>query len=91
MDNLDWDEKALIDKFKAGLKTNVQQELLQAAFMMDTEDIPLERWIELAIHTDDVLFTNQSMSNPGKARTFSGKQANLSNTPKPWVPKEEMN
>ena len=59
--------------------------------MMDTEDIPLERWIELAICTDNVLFANQSMNNPSKGRAFSSKQANLSNTLKPWVSKEEMN
>jgi cell pole-organizing protein PopZ len=97
MDDLNWDEKALIDKFKGGLKTNVQQELLRATFLIDTENVPLEKWIELAIKTDDVLFANRSMGNPHQSREHSGRAANTAQatnttqTRPGWVPIAEIN
>jgi hypothetical protein len=67
-----WDRTAMIDKFKEGLKPQVKMELMKVT-MMITPDVvsgwTLENWIELAIRTDDMLFSSQK-SNP-KANTPS--------------------
>ncbi|KAG8783508.1 hypothetical protein FRC12_019641 [Ceratobasidium sp. 428] len=54
---LGWDDRALIDQFKKGLKPNTT--LLHP----DPEEISLEQWIKLAIQTDDMLFVGQSFGN----------------------------
>ncbi|QRV88421.1 Retrotransposon gag protein [Ceratobasidium sp. AG-Ba] len=65
MQELDWDEHAFIDVFKKGLKHNVQQELLKATITQDTSTFSLEKWMEVAIRIDDLLFTGRSLnSNP---------------------------
>ncbi|QRV97851.1 Retrotransposon gag protein [Ceratobasidium sp. AG-Ba] len=65
MQELDWDEHAFIDVFKKGLKHNVQQELLKATITQDTSAFSLEKWMEVAIRIDDLLFTGRNInSNP---------------------------
>ncbi|QRV84618.1 Retrotransposon gag protein [Ceratobasidium sp. AG-Ba] len=65
MQELDWDEHAFIDVFKKGLKHNVQQELLKATITQDTSAFSLEKWMEVAIRIDDLLFTGRNLnSNP---------------------------
>ncbi|QRV74612.1 Retrotransposon gag protein [Ceratobasidium sp. AG-Ba] len=63
MQELDWDEHALIDTFKKGLKNNVQQELLKATITQDVSDFSLEKWMEVAIRVDDLLFQGRSLGN----------------------------
>ncbi|QRW26417.1 Retrotransposon-derived protein PEG10 [Rhizoctonia solani] len=54
--NLDWDEKALIDTFKKGLKINLQSELICMKITTPKIDnYSLEQIIEVAIRTDDTL------------------------------------
>src|SRR5436190_20064633 len=72
MDNVNWDEKALIDRFRNGLKDTVRKELIKSTFMHDTDNLPLERWIELAIKTDDILF---SMRDRDTTPKFQGRAA----------------
>jgi hypothetical protein len=72
MDNVDWDEKALIDRFRNGLKDTVRKELIKSTFMHNTDNLPLERWIELAIKTDDILFSMRDRDNTSK---FQGRAA----------------
>ncbi|QRV93682.1 Retrotransposon gag protein [Ceratobasidium sp. AG-Ba] len=65
MQELDWDEHAFIDVFKKGLKHNVQQELLKATITQDTSAFSLEKWMEVAIRIDDLLFTGRNLNgNP---------------------------
>ncbi|QRW01195.1 Retrotransposon-derived protein PEG10 [Ceratobasidium sp. AG-Ba] len=61
MQELDWDEHAFIDVFKKGLKNNVQQELLKATITQDTSTFSLEKWMEVSIRIDDLLFTGRSL------------------------------
>ncbi|QRV92164.1 Retrotransposon gag protein [Ceratobasidium sp. AG-Ba] len=65
MQELDWDEHAFIDVFKKELKHNVQQELLKATITQDTSAFSLEKWMEVTIRIDDLLFTGRNLnSNP---------------------------
>ncbi|QRV88081.1 Retrotransposon-derived protein PEG10 [Ceratobasidium sp. AG-Ba] len=69
MQELDWDEHAFIDVFKKGLKHNVQQELLKATITQDTSAFSLEKWMEVAIRIDDLLFTGRNLnSNPNSSQ-----------------------
>ncbi|QRW10957.1 Retrotransposon gag protein [Ceratobasidium sp. AG-Ba] len=65
MQELDWDEHAFIDVFKKGLKNNVQQELLKATITQDTATFSLEKWMEVSIRIDDLLFTGRSLRDNG--------------------------
>ncbi|QRW01198.1 Retrotransposon gag protein [Ceratobasidium sp. AG-Ba] len=65
MQELDWDEHAFIDVFKKGLKNNVQQELLKATITQDTSTFSLEKWMEVSIRIDDLLFTGRSLRDNG--------------------------
>ncbi|KAF8761559.1 hypothetical protein RHS01_00207 [Rhizoctonia solani] len=55
-EDLDWDEKALIDTFKKGLKINLQSELICMKITTpEIDNYSLEQIIEVAIRTDDIL------------------------------------
>ncbi|QRW18349.1 Retrotransposon-derived protein PEG10 [Rhizoctonia solani] len=55
-EDLDWDEKALIDTFKKGLKINLQSELIRMKITTpEIDNYSLEQIIEVAIRTDDIL------------------------------------
>ena len=69
---LNWDDNALIDQFKKGLKTHVQQELLKIGISQDTQGWSLEKWMESAIKIDDVLFMGRSLGNPTAQSTPQG-------------------
>ncbi|KAG9087681.1 hypothetical protein FS749_002750 [Ceratobasidium sp. UAMH 11750] len=88
MDELDWDEKALIDKFRMGLKDNVQKDILRATFFHDTERLTLDQWIEFAIKTDDILFHTRSKEE--KKKSFSGKAGEMEGKKKKALPDEEF-
>ncbi|QRW06752.1 hypothetical protein RhiLY_05751 [Ceratobasidium sp. AG-Ba] len=69
MQELDWDEHAFIDVFKKGLKNNVQQELLKATITQDTSTFSLEKWMEVSIRIDDLLFTGRSLRDNSSSGT----------------------
>ncbi|QRW09413.1 Retrotransposon gag protein [Ceratobasidium sp. AG-Ba] len=79
MQELDWDEHAFIDVFKKGLKNNVQQELLKATITQDTSTFSLEKWMEVSIRIDDLLFTGRSLRD----NSSSGNQDRNSNQEQP--------
>ncbi|EUC66904.1 Transposon Tf2-1 polyprotein, putative, partial [Rhizoctonia solani AG-3 Rhs1AP] len=55
-EELDWDEKPLIDTFIAGLKDNIKAEIMRIKITNDQVDnYSLEKIIELAIRTGDML------------------------------------
>jgi hypothetical protein len=55
-EDLDWDDQALIDTFKKGLRTKLQSELLYIKITNpEIDNYSLEQWIELTIRTDDIL------------------------------------
>ncbi|KAG8706462.1 hypothetical protein FRC08_001062 [Ceratobasidium sp. 394] len=88
MDELDWDEKALIDKFHMGLKDNVQKDILRATFFHDTECLTLDQWIEFAIKTDDILFHTRSKEE--KKKPFSRKAGEMEGEKKKALSDEEF-
>ncbi|KAG9097342.1 hypothetical protein FS749_006549 [Ceratobasidium sp. UAMH 11750] len=88
MDELDWDEKALIDKFRVGLKDNVQKDILQATFFHDTKRLTLDQWIEFAIKTDDILFHTRSKEEMKKP--FSGKTGEMEGEKRKALTDEEF-
>lgn len=59
-EELEWDEHALIDKYKSGLKLEVQNELLRSGIAMDTTRFNLEEWINLSVRADDILYASRS-------------------------------
>ena len=97
-DEIGWDEMALIDKYKGGLKTNVQQELMRIGINMDTTALSLEQWIEQSIKIDDVLYAsakinmtpNGARTYPNKSRPNQGNTMPQGGTPKERVPKETI-
>ncbi|KAG8706287.1 hypothetical protein FRC09_002490 [Ceratobasidium sp. 395] len=59
---VDWNHEALMDKFKLGLKPDVQQELRKGNIYVDSaEEGSLEQWIALACKIDDILYENQKL------------------------------
>ncbi|QRV96343.1 Retrotransposon gag protein [Ceratobasidium sp. AG-Ba] len=76
MQELDWDEHAFIDVFKKGLKHNVQQELLKATITQDTSTFSLEKWMEVAIRIDNLLFTGRNLNS--NSNSNQGNQDNRS-------------
>ncbi|KAG9125013.1 hypothetical protein FRC07_009315, partial [Ceratobasidium sp. 392] len=63
---VDWNQNALIDRFKAGLKPSVQQELMRLSMIAGQENInTLEAWIALAAQANDLIFANQKLNPKG--------------------------
>src|SRR5213078_2733276 len=58
-EELEWDERALIDRFKTGLKDNVKRELMRMTVLQDVTRLSLEEWIEYATRTDDILYATR--------------------------------
>ncbi|KAG9088613.1 hypothetical protein FS749_002028 [Ceratobasidium sp. UAMH 11750] len=88
MDELDWDEKALIDKFWMGLKDNVQKDILCTTFFHDTERLTLNQWIKFTIKTHDILFHTKSKDE--KKKSFSGKTGDFEEKKKKALTDEEF-
>ncbi|QRV97679.1 Retrotransposon gag protein [Ceratobasidium sp. AG-Ba] len=91
MQELDWDEHAFIDVFKKGLKHNVQQELLKATITQDTSAFSLEKWMEVAIRIDDLLFTGRSLNsntNPNQGNCDNKSQPRTTQAKVGTVPPE---
>jgi hypothetical protein len=60
-----WDQAAMIDKFKEGLKPEVRMEIMKMTMLAPTaalQAFTLENWIELAIRTDDMMFSTQKFN-----------------------------
>lgn len=87
-EELEWDAQAKIDKFKRGLKGDVQAELLQTTAFQDESTLDLEEWMRRAIKVDNILFaarklTNQTSTYQGrnwKSPNQERKEGNQSNT-----------
>ncbi|QRV98617.1 Retrotransposon gag protein [Ceratobasidium sp. AG-Ba] len=91
MQELDWDEHAFIDVFKKGLKHHVQQELLKATITQDTSAFSLEKWMEVAIRIDDLLFTGRSLNsntNPNQGSCDNRSQPKTTQAKVGTVPPE---
>jgi polyhydroxyalkanoate synthesis regulator phasin len=69
-----WDQKALIDKFKEGLKAEVRQELQRIVMYSDDQEMTLEQWIAIACKADDLIFSNQKLNATGKSSASSNPQ-----------------
>jgi hypothetical protein len=64
-EDLDWDETALIDTFKKGLRYNLQRELLHMRISNpDIDNYSLEQVIETAIRADDILQQASALREP---------------------------
>jgi hypothetical protein len=51
----------MVNKFKEGLKPDVRMEMIKMTMLMPEntlQALTLENWIELAIRTDDMLFSS---------------------------------
>jgi hypothetical protein len=60
-----WDQAAMIDKFKEGLKPEVRMEIMKMTMLVPPvtlQTFTLENWIELAIRTDDMMFSSQKFN-----------------------------
>jgi hypothetical protein len=88
---VDWNESALIDQFKQGLKNTVQTSFLQLA-LTNPRDMTLEETIQFAVRADDTNFQGRTLGNQtgnskpndkGKG-TATGERRDNAN----WVPKE---
>ncbi|KAG8710513.1 hypothetical protein FRC08_017069 [Ceratobasidium sp. 394] len=56
---VEWNQGALIDKFKEGLKLEVQKELLRLTLFRDTNNATLNDWVALTCRTNDMVFASQ--------------------------------
>ncbi len=93
MEDLDWDERALIDQFKSRLKDTVRKELMRMTIFQDASRLSLEEWIEFATKTDDILFATRSIKDNntpfrGKTGIEQGKVGNKRKDTR--VPKETI-
>ncbi|QRV85432.1 Transposon Tf2-1 polyprotein [Ceratobasidium sp. AG-Ba] len=61
---VDWDEEALMDRFKEGLKPEVRKELLQIAMLMEEEKLGLGALYKVACKFDDMIYANQKLNQP---------------------------
>src|SRR6266576_286722 len=88
MEELEWDERALIDRFKAGLKETVKQELMRMTVLMNVSRLSLEEWIEYATRTDDILFatrTKREAQTKGRAATTNNTPAETKKVPQSTI------
>ncbi|KDN45625.1 hypothetical protein RSAG8_04709, partial [Rhizoctonia solani AG-8 WAC10335] len=89
-EDLDWDEKALTDKFREGLKTDVQKELMRMKITTPNMDqLSLEEIIEIAIRTDDILFQSRGLGSHIPGITIPGKNTGRREPNKDkegWIP-----
>lgn len=98
--DLGWDEKALIDRYKAGLKGTVRTWMVQAGIGRNPRDIAqmsLKNWMDLAIQTDDLLYSTRNFGgttggNAGSSnrQTEQGKAGNTSTSSDDWRVKESI-
>jgi hypothetical protein len=86
-----WDQAAMIDKFKEGLKPDVQMEMMKMTMLMPAvalQALTLENWIELAIRTDDVIFSSRSFNPKANIPSTSSHRPNVpTSTSKPFAPR----
>jgi hypothetical protein len=84
-----WDRAAMVDKFKEGLKPDVQMEMIKMTMLMPEntlQALTLENWIELAIRTDDMLFSSRSFNPKANIPSTSSHRPNVSTpTSKPFT------
>ncbi|KAG8683243.1 hypothetical protein FRC08_014400 [Ceratobasidium sp. 394] len=88
-----WNEEALVDKFREGLKPEVREELTRMAIYSgsDTDEWTLDNWVIFAGKADDMVYTSHRNShkkesnqnrNAQTSSTDRGKSAITSNAPK---------
>ncbi|QRV96858.1 Retrotransposon gag protein [Ceratobasidium sp. AG-Ba] len=68
MQEVDWNDEALIDKFREGLKPEVRKELTRITMLMeDNQTVTLEGIFQAACKFDDMIFTNHrfNLTGPG--------------------------
>ncbi|QRV96908.1 Retrotransposon gag protein [Ceratobasidium sp. AG-Ba] len=66
MQEVDWNDEALIDKFREGLKPEVRKELTRITMLMeDHQTVTLEGIFQAACKFDDMIFTNQRFNSTG--------------------------
>jgi hypothetical protein len=86
---VDWDQAALIDQFKHGLKPEVKQELQRIIMYANGASMTLEECIDVACKADDLLYTNKTLNtqsrpyqnNPSKWSKPNANATNKGNTP----------
>lgn len=95
-EELEWDENALIDRYKTGLKPEVRAELLRANASHYNRHMDLEEWIQLAIELDDICFQARKIKetpatgySPRKEQGKTGETKKIIPEDK-RVPPEEM-
>ncbi|QRV84466.1 Retrotransposon gag protein [Ceratobasidium sp. AG-Ba] len=72
MQEVDWNDKALIDKFREGLKPEVQKELTRITMLLDDKQkVTLEGIFQAACKFDDMIFTNQKFNSTGSGPSAS--------------------
>jgi hypothetical protein len=81
----------MIDKFQEGLKPDVQMEIMKMTMLMPSAALlalTLENWIELAIRTDDMIFSSQRFNPKANIPSASLHRPNMSAlAPKPFTPR----
>jgi hypothetical protein len=86
-----WDQAAMIDKFKEGLKPDVRMEIMKMTMLMPAvalQALTLENWIELAIRTDDMIFSSRSLNPKANVSSASSHRSNVpTQTSKPFTPR----
>ena len=82
-EELGWDEVALKDQYRAGLKPEVEAEILRAGITHNVEDWNLEQLIRFVINSDDILYRTKAMTKDvsQKKPPYQGKAG--SETEKP--------
>jgi hypothetical protein len=91
-----WDRTAMVNKFKEGLKPDVRMEIMKMTMLMPENTLralTLENWIELAIRTDDMIFSSRSFNPKANIPSTSSHRPNVSTpTSKPftsWTPQDK--
>jgi hypothetical protein len=74
-EELGWDETALKDQYRAGLKPEVEAEILRAGITHNVEGWNLEQLIRFVINSDDILYRTKAMTRDitPKKPSFQGK------------------
>ncbi|QRV87193.1 Retrotransposon gag protein [Ceratobasidium sp. AG-Ba] len=72
MQEVDWNDEALIDKFREGLKPEVRKELTRITMLLeDKQKVTLEGIFQAACKFDNMIFTNQKFNSTGSGLSSS--------------------
>jgi hypothetical protein len=83
-EELGWDEVALKDQYRAGLKPEVEAEILRAGITHNVDNWDLERLIRFVISSDDILYRTKAMTRDSsqKKPAYQGKAGTEPEKPK---------